>query len=149
MDLQRYYRLEAENETLKKEKQELEEKLKSEQKRLREACGAWRRLAQQQPPKAEFVEQGYRETTDSGYHFKVYLVKDIPLDLDIEEVMKALKEDYAPLFHPYRVFAARTDSRRGCWLVEVRKDIYFDMYYDPSNKLLEKVFGANDNAEAT
>jgi hypothetical protein len=75
--------LEAENEALKKEKQELEEKLKSE--RLREACGAWRRLAQQKPPKAEFVEQGYRETTDSGYHFKVYLVKDIPLDLDLKK----------------------------------------------------------------
>jgi len=62
--------------------------------------------------------------------------------------MKVLKENYAPLFHPYRVFAARTDSRRGCWLVEVRKDIYFDMYYDPTNKLLEGIFGANDNAEA-
>jgi hypothetical protein len=29
-----------------------------------------------------------------------------------------------------------------CWLVEVRKDIYFDMQYDPVNKLLGDVFGA-------
>lgn len=41
MDLQRYYRLEAENAALKKEKQELEEKLKAEQNRLREIIGIY------------------------------------------------------------------------------------------------------------
>lgn len=130
-------------EVLKKEKQELEEKLKSEQKRLREIIGSYKRKLEDRPSKRACLREGYDQ--DRNSHYKVYVVQDIPVDLDIIEVLKVIKESFLPEVYPYRFKKVDFSTKHNAWLVEVDCTMYADMFYNPEEKLLKETFGNNDS----
>jgi hypothetical protein len=143
MDLQRYYRLEAENAALKKEKQELVEKLKAEQNRLREIIGSYKRKLEDKPAKRVCLREGYDWGRNS--HYKVYVVQDIPPDLDIAEVLKVIKENFLPMVYPYQFKKVDFNTKYNAWLVEVEYTMYADMSYNPEEKLLKETFWNRDS----
>jgi hypothetical protein len=93
-------RLMRENEWLKAGIESLKMELELEKKRLWEAVGAWGRKAEGKGGKRECLREGYNY--ERQLHYKVYVVTDIPKDLDIEEVCLVLKETFLPMVYPYR-----------------------------------------------
>lgn len=119
--------LKSENEWLKRDIEVLKQQLESEKKRLREAAGAWRRKAQGKEGKRECLREGYHH--ERQWHYKVYVVTDIPKDLDIEEVCLVLKETFLPTVYPYQFLRCDYSTKYKGWLVEVVKYKYIDMLF--------------------
>lgn len=101
--------------------------LKEENNRLRETIGRWRRLAQEKSPRRECMREGY-STDYGGYHYKVYLVQDVPSDLPIQEVLQVLRESFLPKVFPYQFRKIDYSRRFNGWLVEVQKPMNVDMF---------------------
>lgn len=118
--------LKNKNRLLENEVESLKKELESEKKRLREIIGSWRRKAQGKGGKRECLREGYHH--EKKWHYKVYIVKDIPKDLDIEEVCFVLKETFLSTVHPYRFLRCDYSTKYEGWLVEVVIDKYIDMF---------------------
>jgi hypothetical protein len=99
--------------------------LKEENRRLRECIGSWRRLAQEKAPRRACVKEGY-SSDFGGYHYKVFKVTDIPVDLPIEDVLKEVSRSFLPTVFPYQ-FRRIDYSKNHGWLVEVQKGLRIDM----------------------
>jgi hypothetical protein len=124
--------LKRENEWLKADIEALKIELESEKKRLRDAAGAWGRKAQGKGGKRECLREGYHH--ERQWHYKVYVVTDIPKDLDIEEVCLTLKETFLPTVYPYRFLRCDYSTKYEGWMVEVVKDKIIDMSYSSEEK---------------
>ncbi|MBS2772755.1 hypothetical protein KFV09_14590 [Anoxybacillus rupiensis] len=122
-----------ENHWLKKDLAALKSELESEKKRLREAVGAWRRKAQGGGGQRKCLREGYHAYHRS--HYKVYVVTDIPKDLDIEEVCVVLNETFLPSVAPYRFVRCDYSTKYKGWLVEVSKGKYIDIYEPPTSAM--------------
>ena len=129
-------RLKEQNRLLNSEIQFLKEELESEKKRLREAVGAWRRKAQEKGTVRRCLREGYHHERKS--HYKVYVIEDLPPDLDIEEVCLALKETFLPTVYPYQFLRCDYSTKYKGWLVEVVKYKYIDMLLYPFEDINSK-----------
>lgn len=102
--------------------------LKKENDRLRELIGSWRRKAQDKHSRRKCLSEGF-----DGYsnrHYKVYVVKDIPGDLPIKEVLKELKKGFLQEVKPYRFSKCDYSERYDAWLVKVTNWLDIYMYDD-------------------
>lgn len=107
--------------------------LKEENNRLREIIGSWRRLAQEKRPRCECIREGY--TTDyGGYHYMVYAVRNIPVDLPMEDVLLEICYSFLPEIYPYQFRRVDYSKKYNGWLVEVQKRMEFDMFFEPNKK---------------
>lgn len=101
------------------------ERGKSDNKRLRELIGSWRRKVEEKGPRRECLREGYHH--DRGKHYKVYVVTDIPGDLPISAVIACLKEDFLKTVLPYTFIRCDYSTKYKGWLVEVDFPMHFDM----------------------
>lgn len=95
----------------------VEEYLKRENERLREILGSWRRKAQDKHSRRELLREGF-SNHDNG-HYKVYLVNDIPGDLEIREVLHELKNGFLKEVKPYLFNRVDYSKKHDGWVVEV------------------------------
>lgn len=72
------------------------------------------------------MREGY-STDYGGYHYKVYLVQDIPDDLQIQQVLQEIRESFLPKVSPYQFRKVDYSRRFNGWLVEVQKPMNIDM----------------------
>ncbi|WP_207559095.1 hypothetical protein, partial [Geobacillus thermoleovorans] len=59
-------------------------------------------------------KEGYHH--ERQWHYKVYVVTDIPKDLDIEEVCLTLKETFLPTVYPYRFLRCDYSTKYEGWV---------------------------------
>lgn len=111
-------------EELKAELALSEKKLISEQKRLREIIGAWRRKAEGKGIFKEEIREGYNAV--SGMHYKTYTIS-LPADLPIEEILSYLKTESLPNLYPYVFKKIDYLPRSKAWAFEVEMDLNYDI----------------------
>lgn len=121
---------------LEQDNKYLKETLQNEQKRLREAAGAWRKKANRLQQmidgggtatgvKRECLREGYNHPLRK--HYKLYVVTDIPEDLDIQSVCEWIREYFMPMVSPYFFTQCSYSTKYRGWMVEVEKTVHFDM----------------------
>ncbi len=112
---------------LEKQVMELEKKLLGETKRLRETIGSWRRKAEGKGTKRECLREGYN--AERATHYKVYIL-DLPNDLAIIEILNIIKNEILPQFFPYSFRKIDFSKKYNGWLLEIEKEINFNMNPD-------------------
>jgi len=123
---------------LERKVNELEQTLISEKRRLREAAGAWRRKAQEHGIRRTSLREGYN--ADTGMHYVVYVVNDIPADLSIEFVLETLKESILPSLQPFQFRRVDYSTKYKGWLLEVERPLNVNMHISLEEMLLSKVY---------
>ncbi|WP_062350560.1 hypothetical protein [Bacillus kwashiorkori] len=92
--------------------------LRKENERLREIIGSWRRKAQDKHSRRNFcLREGF--SANNNFHYKVYVVKEVPGDLPIIEVLEELKHGFLQTVKPYRFLRCDYSTKYDSWLVEV------------------------------
>lgn len=94
----------------------------NELKRLREIIGSYRRRVQEKPCRRECIREGYDE--DRNLHYKVYVVTEIPQDLEMSEVVKDIKNWFMPNIKGYRFQRCDFSAKYKGWLVQVCRNVY-------------------------
>ncbi|MGC8231127.1 hypothetical protein ACP2W0_19290 [Pseudobacillus badius] len=110
-----------------------EEWYQAEIDRLKEIIGSWRRKAQGKGTRRECVREGY--SSYYGSHYKVYLVKDIPIDLPMKEVLQELKRSFLPSVIPYQFERIDYSRKNQGWLVQVVDYLPMDMKVRADEKI--------------
>lgn len=104
---------------------ELKQTLIYEKDRLRQAAGAWRRKVEEKGAKREALREGYN--ADTGMHYKVYVLQDIPADLAIEFVLEVVKNVIVPHVYPFTFRKIDYSNKYGGWILEVERPLNKDM----------------------
>jgi hypothetical protein len=116
---------------------ELEQTLESEKKRLREACGAWRRKVEGKGARRTSLREGYN--ADTGMHYKVYIL-DLPPDLEISFVLEVVKKDILPELYPFRFRKIDYTIKYNGWLLEVESPLNVNMQMEMEEEILKRVY---------
>lgn len=111
-------------EELEAELAQLKKDFVSEQKRLRELVGSWRRKAEGKGIYKEAVREGYNAAT--GMHYKIYTIH-LPGDLPIENVLNYLKENTLKELYPYVLKKIDYVPKTKSWAFEVEMDLNYDI----------------------
>lgn len=115
---------------------ELEQTLACEINRLRQAAGAWRRKAEEKGAKRTSIQEGYN--ADTGMHYKVVVLTEVPPDLEIKLVLEFIKATILPQVYPYTFRRIDYSSRYKGWLMEIERplnvnmqieDVFLNNYY--------------------
>ncbi|MCM3054326.1 hypothetical protein [Caldibacillus thermoamylovorans] len=104
---------------------ELEQTLVYEKNRLRQAIGAWRRKVEGKGAKRKSLREGYN--ADTGMHYKVYVLQDIPEDLAIEFVLKVVKDSILPEVYPFTFRKIDYSNKYKGWILEVERPLNIDI----------------------
>ena len=91
--------------------------LKSENERLRQVIGSWRRKAQAKASRRELFKEGFK--LYGSEHYKVYVLTDIPGDLPMKQVLKEIELEFLPEVYPYLFSRCDYSTKFDGWLVEV------------------------------
>lgn len=102
-----------------------DEYYQKEIQRLKEIIGSWRRKTQKKGVKRECLREGYHDRR--GIHYKVYVVQDVPEDLEMKEVLEELKRSFLPSVFPYRFESCDYSRKYSGWLVQVGKALDVNM----------------------
>lgn len=117
-------------ETLKTEKAALEreiDRLKKHVRDLQESVGRWKRQAQEQAPRPEYL----KERHDHNVHFVDVIISDIPADTPLHEAQRHMLATIIPVYYPYQYHACYRSKKYG-WVCTLSKyDADVDMTYLP------------------
>ncbi|MED3644321.1 hypothetical protein P5F75_13080 [Caldifermentibacillus hisashii] len=104
---------------------ELEQTLITEKTRLRQAVGAWRRKVEGKGAKRKALREGYN--ADTGMHYKVYVLENVPADLEIDFVLEVVKDSILPKVYPFTFRRIDYSQKYKGWILEVEKPLNKDM----------------------
>lgn len=90
---------------------------------LRQRIGEWRRKAQNEPPRREFLKEGY----SSGWRYRVYVITEIPADLALDDVLEYIRFEILPSLDGYTFREVNYSTKFEGWLLTVKTDLYVDM----------------------
>lgn len=123
-----------------KEIQQLEqeiERLNAHVKHLQQTIGKWKSVARgTSRPKTDYIRSGF---DSNGWYYRVYMVKSIPKDLPIGEVLQEIKDDVLPKYHPFIFDHLAYSGRADAWILQVKIQYNFNLGEEETMREWQKI----------